>query len=167
MLLYIAHIVSFPFVWYNTFKVLARHWYVYVKGLTLSWNWWLKPFYCPVRQFAAINTVFLVLSASAVWTELVTSQDCRRLKIPRRFCPVSKCGVNWVLSCLTQFPIRYDVTFGNWVKTMRSHRRQDKTVLSAICWKLSATVVNSVHTADKTRQDSLVLSVSAVWTSHY
>jgi len=35
---------------------------------------------------------------------------------------------------------------------MHSHRRQDKTVLSPIYWKLSATVANSVHTADKTRQ---------------
>ena len=53
------------------------------------------------------------------------------------------------------------------VLKMRSHRRQDKTVLSPIYWKLSATVANSVHTADKTRQDSVVLSVFAVWTSHY
>ena len=41
----------------------------------------------------------LVSSASAVWTELAISQDCRRLKISKQFCPVSKCGVNWVLSC--------------------------------------------------------------------
>ena len=39
---------------------------------------------------------------------------------------------------------------------MRSHRRQDKTVLSVSnIWKLSGTVANSVHTTDKTRQDSL------------
>ena len=41
----------------------------------------------------------LVLSVFAVWTELVISQDCPRLKILKQFCPVSKCGVNWVLSC--------------------------------------------------------------------
>ena len=41
----------------------------------------------------------LVLSASAVWTELATSQDCRWLKISKQFCPVSKCSVNWVSSC--------------------------------------------------------------------
>ena len=56
----------------------------------------------------------LVLSVSAVWTELETSQDCLRLTISKQFCPVSKCGVNWVLS-------------GSHI---RSHRRQDKTVLS-------------------------------------
>ena len=69
--------------------------------------------------------------------------------------------------------------FGNWVKTssqMRSHRRRDWTKLFSFqyiedYWKLSvsATVANSSsHTADtdKTRQDSLVLSVSAVWTRH-
>ena len=39
------------------------------------------------------------MSASAVWTDLATSQDCRRLKISKQFCPVSKCGVNRVLSC--------------------------------------------------------------------
>ena len=46
----------------------------------------------------------LLSSASAVWTELQTRQDCRRLKISKlnmfsfflQFCRVSKCGVNWV-----------------------------------------------------------------------
>ena len=49
----------------------------------------------------------LVLSASAVWNEFATSQDCRQQKISKlnmfsfsQFCPVSKCGVNRVLSCL-------------------------------------------------------------------
>ena len=59
----------------------------------------------------------LVLSVFAVWTELETSQDCLRLKISKQFCPVSKCGVNWVLSC----------------SQMRSHRWQDNTVLSCPC----------------------------------
>ena len=35
--------------------MFARHWYVHVKGLTLCWNWWLKPFYCPVRQFVNLS----------------------------------------------------------------------------------------------------------------
>ena len=49
----------------------------------------------------------LVLSVSAVWNELTSSQDCRQQKISKlnmfsflQSCPVSKCGVNWVLSCL-------------------------------------------------------------------
>ena len=111
----------------------------------------------------------LVLLASAVWTELATSQDCRRLKISKQFCPVSKCGVNWVLSCPD--PVSNAVTyctviFGNWVKTssqMRSHRRRDWTKLFSLqyiedYWKLSATVAKSVHTADadETRQFCLV-----------
>jgi len=33
--------------------------------------------------------------------------------------------------------------------------------------KLSDTVANSVHTTDKTRPDSLVLSVSVVWSKHW
>jgi len=120
----------------------------------------------------------LVLSMFAVWSELATSQDCLRLKILKQFGPVFKCGVNWVFSCPD--PVSnsqrgylgyYDVLSENWVKSssqMRSHRRQDKTVLSPIYWKLSATVANSVHTAntDNTREDSLVLSVSAERTSH-
>ena len=70
--------------------------------------------------------------------------------------PISNTHATWL-------PI---VTSFGWDKTssqMRSHRRQDKTVLSPIYWKLSATVANSVHTV---RQYSLVLSVFAVWTSH-
>jgi len=89
-------------------------------------------------------------------------------------------NVVWTESCLvlTQFPILnvvtyFDVIFGNWVKTssqMCSHRSQDWTKLFSLqyiedYWKLSATVANSVHTADadQTRQ-SIVLS--AVWTRH-
>jgi len=30
------------------------------------------------------------LSVSAMWTELATSQECRRQKMSKRFCPVSK-----------------------------------------------------------------------------
>ena len=54
---------------------------------------------------------------------------------------------------------------------MRSHRRRDWTELFSLqyiedCWKMSATVAKSVHTADadETRRDSIVLS--AVWTRH-
>jgi len=50
-----------------------------------------------------------------------------------------------------QLPIvmSYLETGSTLVHKMHSHRRQDKTVLSPIYWKLSATVANSVHTADK------------------
>ena len=90
----------------------------------------------------------LVLSASVVWTELATSQDCLRLKISKQFCPVSKCGVNWVLSCPD--PVsnsQRDVIFGNLVKTssqMRSHRKQDwiKLFLSA---QVSVSAVRTSH----------------------
>ena len=107
----------------------------------------------------------LVLSASAVWTELVTSQDCRRLKISKQFCPVSKCDVNWVLSVcdsqrgylLWRHIWKLGQDYSSW---MCSHRRWDWRKLFSVryiedYWKLSATVANSVYTADKTRQDSL------------
>ena len=50
----------------------------------------------------------------------------------------------------------------------RSHLRQDWTKLFSLqyiedYWQLSETVANSVHTTDKTRQDSLAQSVWAVW----
>jgi len=102
----------------------------------------------------------LVLSVFAVWTEVVTRQDCLRLNVSKQLCPtVSKCGVNWVLSCpdpvsnshATWLPI---VTlFGNWVKTssqMRSHRRQGKTWN---CLRLSRT-----QFTPQTRQDKTVFS---------
>ena len=104
-----------------------------------------------------------VQSRKAVWTHLWTRLD-----------PVSK----------------YDVTIGNHVACeLKTGSGQDKTQFTPLfetgqtcfeifsrrqCWL----VANSVHTADadktsqdkirqdKTRQYSLVLSVSAVWTSH-
>ena len=115
----------------------------------------------------------LVLLAFAVWTDLVTSQYCQRLKISKQFCPVSKCGVNWVLSCpdpvsnsQRQYDTYCDVIFGNWIESssqMLSHRRQDRTKLFSLqyienYWKLSATVADSVHTTDKTRRNKTVLS---------
>ena len=67
---------------------------------------------------------------------------------------------------------KHDVIFGNWIKTssqMRSHRRRDWTKLFSLqyiedYWKLSATVANSVHTADtdETRQFGVV-GVGAVY----
>jgi len=52
---------------------------------------------CSHRQHRQDETV---LSVSALWTELATSQDYRQQKIVKLFCPVSKCCVNRVLSCL-------------------------------------------------------------------
>ena len=101
-----------------------------------------------------------VLSASAVWTELATSQDCRRLKISKQFCPVSKCGVNWVLS----FPIHTQCGYQLWrhiwkrVKTrpqMHSHRRRDWTTLFSLQYIVNVCdcrELSSYRRQDKTRQ---------------
>ena len=93
----------------------------------------------------------LVLSVSAVWTELATSQDCRRQKISNstcfvflQFCPVSKCGVNWVLSCLN--PVSNLQLFS--LKYIEEY------------WKLSWLVANSVHTTDT---DKIRLCYLASW----
>ena len=81
----------------------------------------------------------------------------------------------WPFRACTMHPANCDVIFGNWVKTSlqtRSHRRQDWTKLFCLqyifrttenCPRLSRTHFTP---QDKTRQDSLVLSASAVWTRH-
>ena len=109
------------------------------------------------------------LVLSAVWTELETSQDCRRLKTSKQFWPVLNLVLFWhSFQFATWLPI---VTSYLESSQMHSHHRWDWTKLFSLqytedYWKLSATVATSVHTAGKTRQNSLVLSVSAVWTSH-
>jgi len=61
----------------------------------------------------------LVLSVSVVWTEFATSQNCRRQKILKLFCPVLKCGGDhWKQSC---WPILFTPPI-----------IQDKTVLSMV-----------------------------------
>ena len=99
-----------------------------------------------IEQFCPVS--------SAVWTHLRTSLD-----------PISK----------------YDVTIGNHVVCeSETGPGQDKTQFTPHfetaqnCFEIfsrrqSWLVANSVHTmnTDKTRQNSLVLSVSAVWTRHY
>ena len=99
----------------------------------------------------------LVLSVSALWTELATSQDCRRQTvISKLFCPVLKCGVNRILSCL--YPV------SNLTKDLFAHRRRDWTKLFSLQyiknhWKQSEsteTVANFIHTIDKRRQSCLV-----------
>ena len=115
------------------------------------------------------DCLVLSVSVSVVWTELATSQDCRKQKILKLFCPFSKCGVNRVLSCLD--PVS-NLQLGLSSQT-RSHRIQDWTKLFSLhyienYWKQSRLVTNSVHITDtdKTRQTSLVLSVWVVWTRH-
>ena len=60
------------------------------------------PHWCLVHT-ADTNTyktrLSCVLSVSAVWTELVTSQDCRQQKISKLFCSVSKCGEDYWRQC--------------------------------------------------------------------
>jgi len=106
------------------------------------------------------DTHCLVLSASAVWTELATSQDCRRLKISKQFCPDAKCGVNWVLSCPGRFQ------FATWLLIVTTESRLvhkcvhtadetrlDKTVQSPIYWGLLKTVCDCRHLSSHRRQD--------------
>jgi len=153
----------------------------------------LAGFQSPIHQLFPIFTsslLFLVHTADTDKTRLSChvgvgvrgvnwTGDKSRLSATENFWTVLSRNAVWTESCLvlTQFPIRNvvtycDVIFENWVKTSsqtRSHRRQDWTKLFSLqyiedYWKLSATVTNSVHTANKTRQDSLVLSV---WTRQY
>jgi len=92
----------------------------------------------PTRQDCLV-----VLSVFTVWTELETSQDCRRLKISKQFCPVAKGSVNWVLSCPDPF-----------------FNSQCGHLLWRHIWKLGHEVHKCVHTADKTGQNC---SVSKCW----
>jgi len=63
----------------------------------------------------------LVLFVSAVWIKLATNEDCRRQKISKLFCSVSKCGEDYRKTVLT-------------CRQFCSHNRQDKTkVLSCPC----------------------------------
>ena len=89
-----------------------------------------------------------VLSVSAVWTELETSQDCRRQRTFR----------NWTCLVFCSFVLSWNAGL-------------NKTVQSQIYWGLLKTVLTcrqfSSHAdAVKTRQSCLVLSMSAVWTRH-
>ena len=86
----------------------------------------------------------LVLSVFAVWTELATSGDCRRLKISKQFCPVSKCGVNWVLSC----PHPVSNSHATWLPIVTSYLETG-----------SRLVHRCTHTADKTRQNCSVSNI--------
>ena len=89
--------------------------------------------YCSLWLVHTANTdkTRLVLSVSTVWTELVTRQDCLQLKILKQFCPVSKCGVNRVLSCFQ--------LFATWLPTVTSYLENGSRLLH-----------KCVHTADKT-----------------
>jgi len=107
----------------------------------------------------------LVLSVFVVWTKLATSQDHLRRKILKQFCPASKCGVNWVLSCpdpVSNMVSYCDVIFGsNWIKTssqMRSHRRRDWTKLFCLQYIENCLWLSRTQFTPPTRQDKTVLS---------
>ena len=72
-------------------QTLLNYCYYYVQ----TWQLWLVH----TANTDKTRLSCLVLSVFAVWTELATRRDCLQLKIPKQFCPVSKCGVNWILSC--------------------------------------------------------------------
>ena len=82
----------------------------------------------------------LVLSVSALWTELATSQDCQRQKILK----LNMFSFLAVLSCLEM-------------------RDSTKLFSTEDCWRLSSLVASSVHTTDtdKTRQSCVN---QALWT---
>ena len=89
----------------------------------------------------------LVLSVFAVWTELVTRQDCLRLKISKQFCPVSKCDMSWlswVLSC----PDPVSNSHTTWLPMVTSYLETG-----------SRLVLKCVHTTDKTRQNCSVSNI--------
>ena len=108
------------------------------------------------------------------------SQDCQRLKISKQFCPVSNGGVNWVLFCpdpVSSSQRRYLL----WRHLETGSRLVHKCVYTADETGQNCSVSDILKTTDNclrlsptqftpltpTRQDSLVLSVSAVWTRHY
>jgi len=94
------------------------------------------------------------LILSAVWSELATSQDCWWQKISNMFCPVSKCGVNRVLSCLDPVSNCIWDLFAN---AFTPQTGLDKTVQSPIYSGVLKTVGDrrqlcSHHRQNKTRQ---------------
>ena len=104
--------------------------------------------------------------------EMVIRQDCLRLKISKQFYPVNAV---WTDTCLvlTQFPIALNsptvTSFGNWVKTssqMRSHRRQDKTVLSPILKTVCDCREVSWHRRQDKTRESCPVGVCGVYYSH-
>ena len=96
------------------------------------------------------------LVLSAVWTEFATSQDCRRQKISNLFCrPVSKCGVNRVMSCLDLISNLQQGLVYKGVYTA-DRTGQNCSVSNILTTKLSWLVAISVHTIDKTRQSCVV-----------
>ena len=142
---------------WQVFSYLATFWYDFARRCILL-GFVMPSSHHRHRQDKTVLSC-LVLSVSAVWTELATSQDCRRQKISKlnmfsflQFCPVSKCGVNWALSPLD--PVSSLQLFS--LKYIEGY------------WKLSCLVscrqFSSHRRHGQEWQDSLVLSVSMVWT---
>ena len=106
-----------------------------------------------------------VMSASAVWTGLETSQYCLWLKISKQFCPVSKCSVNWVSSCpdpVSMVTVPIVTPFGNQFTNAFTPRiRQNCSVSNILKTVCDCRKLSSHRRQDKTRQ-----SVFAVWTNH-
>ena len=102
----------------------------------------------------------LVLSVLTVWTKWATSQYCRRQKISKLFCIVSKCGMNRVLSCLD--PV-FNLQLGLVCKRVyvADNTGQKCGIQSPIYGDLLKTVLTfcqlcSHHRRDKTKQNSLI-----------
>ena len=122
-----------------------------------------------------------VLSASTVWTEMATKLFRNFQSPTENFETVlSSLEMRCELSLSLSWP---SFQFATWLPTatsyletgsrassqMHLHHRQDWTKLFSLqyiedYWKLSATVANSVHTADAEEKDNLVLI--AVWNRH-
>ena len=134
------------------------------------------------RRHRQDNTVLSCLILSAVWTELATVAVFSSPQYigdwsSEQFCPVSSAVWTHLWTSLDPVPT-YDVTTGNHVACeLENGSEQDKTQFTPHfetgqnCFEIFSRrqfwlIANSVHTADadKTRQDSPVLSVSAVWT---
>ena len=107
-----------------------------------------------------------VLSCELNWRQVKTLGDW---KFWKQFCPVSKCGVNWVWSTWLPIVTSYLETGSRLVHKCvhtADETRQNCPVSNILrttenCRRLSPT---QFTIADKTREDSLVLSTSAVWT---
>ena len=98
-----------------------------------------------------------VLSVSVVWTELATRQDSF---------PESSIYLRLNSCKLKSGPRQNKTQFTPHFETGQNCKRTNMPGFEIFCLRQSWFVSNSVHTADthKTRQDSLVLCVSAVWT---
>ena len=133
--------------------------------MSCSWHFAVNAFYSLFTAPTWTRQDCLVSSVSALWTQLATRQNYLIL-LPVVFTLLTQTKQDKiVLSCLN--PVSSFQVFSKpqhiWDWTVANGKlRRDET-------KLPCLVCSCVHTAEvnKTRQDSFVLSVSAVWTSCY